>query len=446
VRALSGDKGGALLFHYFFSAMLSVYYNSLDFARQQDENDVLQNYRHRFLFPQRNERDVVYLTGNSLGLQPKSARGALEQELSDWATLGVEGHFHAATPWWKYHEAVQEPLARIVGALPHEVVAMNSLTVNIHLLLATFYQPAQTGRNLIICEAGAFPSDDYALETHVKMRGIDPAEAIIEVAPREGEWTIRQEDILAAIRAAGRRLALVMFGGVQYYTGQAFDMKSIAFAAHNVGAFACFDLAHAAGNIPLRLHDWNVDAAAWCSYKYLNSSPGGVAGVFIHEKHALNKELPRLAGWWGNDEEERFAMKKGFRPALGAKAWQLSNAPAALMAIHRAALEIFDDAGGMEVLRAKSEALTGFMEFVVRDVAGAAVKIITPSAPEERGAQLSLYFEKRGRAVFDALMARGVIVDWREPNVIRAAPAPLYNSFEDVWRFGEALKAALAAV
>jgi kynureninase len=422
--------------------MLPVFHNTLDFARQQDEDDPLQNFRHRFLFPQHKDREVVYLTGNSLGLQPKSVRTALEQELSDWAMLGVEGHFHATTPWWKYHAPLQAPLAHIVGALPHEVVAMNGLTVNLHLLLATFYQPTP-GRFKILCEAGSFPSDDYALETHVRMRGLRPEETIIEVAPRQGEQTLRTEDILEAIRTAGQSLALVMFAGVQYYTGQVFDMKSITFAAHQVGAIACFDLAHAVGNVPLALHEWNVDCAAWCSYKYLNSGPGGVAGVYIHEKHAMNKDLPRLAGWWGYDEHERFAMKKGYRPSEGAQAWQLSNAPVLLMAAHKAAIDIFEEAG-MESIRTKSEILTGFLEFVIRDVAGSRVQIITPTNPAERGAQLSLFVEKNGRAVFDYLMAHGVMVDWREPNVIRTAPVPLYNSFEDVWRFGEALKNALA--
>ncbi len=423
--------------------MLPVYHSTLDFARQQDEEDPLQDFRHRFLFPQHHDRDVVYMTGNSLGLQPKAVRTALEQELSDWAMLGVEGHFHATTPWWKYHEALQEPLGRIVGAKPHEVVAMNALTVNLHLLLATFYQPTPQ-RYKILCEAGAFPSDDYALETHVRLRGLNPSDVIIEVAPREGETTLHAEDIITAIREAGQNLALVMFAGVQYYTGQVFDMQSITYAAHQVGALACFDLAHAVGNVPLELHEWKVDAAAWCSYKYLNSGPGGIAGVYIHEKHAMNKDLPRLAGWWGNDEQERFAMKKGYRAAAGAQAWQLSNAPALLMATHKAALEVFDEAG-MPRLRAKSELLTGFLAFVIRDIAGSRIRIITPTAPEERGAQLSMFIEKNGRAVFDYLMAHGVIVDWREPNVIRAAPAPLYNSFEDVWRFGEALKGALAS-
>jgi kynureninase len=420
-----------------------LYINSLEFARVHDEADPLQHFRHRFHFPQHNDHDVVYFTGNSLGLQPKSVRSTIEQTLSDWATLGVEGHFHAQQPWWQYHKMFEEPLGRVVGAKPHEIVVMNALTVNLHLLMMSFYQPTAT-RYKVICEAGAFPSDQYALETHLRLRGINPDEAIIEVAPRTGEQTLRSEDICAAIREAGQSLALVMFAGVQYYTGQVFDMKAITFAAHQVGAIAGFDLAHAAGNIPLALHDWNVDFAAWCSYKYLNSGPGGISGVYIHEKHALRRETPRFAGWWGNEESERFQMKKGFRAAEGAQAWQLSNAPILLLAAHKAALDIFDEAG-MERLRTKSEHLTGFLEFVLKSIAKDRIECITPSNPAERGAQLSLFVHGGGRAVFDHLLANGVIVDWREPNVIRAAPAPLYNSYEDVWRFGEILKEALQA-
>jgi kynureninase len=422
-----------------------LYANSLEFAREQDESDPLQHFRHRFHFPQHNDRDVVYFTGNSLGLQPRSVRTSVDQALSDWATLGVEGHFHGQQPWWQYHTLFEEPLGRIVGAKSHEVIAMNALTVNLHLLMMTFYQPTET-RYKVLCEAGAFPSDQYALETHLRLRGVDPDEAIIEVAPRAGEHTLHTEDILEAIREAGQSLAMVMFSGVQYYTGQVFDIKTITYAAHQVGAVAGFDLAHAAGNVPLSLHEWNVDFAAWCSYKYMNSGPGGIAGAYIHEKHAMRRDLPRFAGWWGNEESERFQMKKGFRAAEGAKAWQLSNAPILIMAAHKAALDIFDEAQ-MERLRAKSEHLTGFLEFVVRDIAGnGRITSITPTNPAERGAQLSLHVHGGGgRAIFDFLIANGVIVDWREPNVIRAAPVPLYNSYEDVWRFGELLKQALAA-
>jgi kynureninase len=422
-----------------------LYTNSLEFVREQDESDPLQDFRHRFHFPQHNDRDVVYFTGNSLGLQPRSVRTTVDQALSDWATLGVEGHFHGQQPWWQYHTLFEEPLGRILGAKPHEVVAMNALTVNLHLLMITFYQPTAT-RYKVLCESGAFPSDQYVLETHLRSRGVNPDEAIIEIAPRPGEHVLHTDDICEAIREAGQSLAMVMFAGVQYYTGQLFDIKAITYAAHQVGAIAGFDLAHAAGNVPLSLHEWNVDFAAWCSYKYLNSGPGGIAGAYIHEKHAMRRDLPRFAGWWGNEESERFQMKKGFRAAEGARAWQLSNAPILIMAAHKAALDIFDEAQ-MEPLRTKSEHLTGFLEFIVRDVAGEGrITCITPTNPAERGAQLSMLLHGGGgRAVFDFLLANGVIVDWREPNVIRAAPAPLYNSYEDVWRFGEVLKQALSA-
>ena len=427
------------------SSSTPLYLNTLEFARVHDEADPLQHFRHRFHFPQHNDRDVVYFTGNSLGLQPKSVRSTIDQTLSDWATLGVEGHFNGQQPWWQYHRQFEEPLAQIVGGKAHEIVVMNTLTVNVHLLMMTFYQPTPT-RYKVICEAGAFPSDQYALETHLRLRGVNPDEAIIEVAPRTGEHCLHTDDICAAIREAGQELALVMFSGVQYYTGQVFDMKAITYAAHQVGAVAGFDLAHAAGNIPLQLHDWNVDFAAWCSYKYMNSGPGGIAGAYIHEKHAQRRDLPRLAGWWGNDESERFQMKKGYRAAEGARGWQLSNPPILIMAAHKAALDIFTEAG-MERLRTKSEHLTGFLEFVLRDVAGDRIESITPNNPAERGAQLSLFVHGgNGRAMFDFLLANGVIVDWREPNVIRAAPAPLYNSYEDVWRFGELLKQALETV
>jgi kynureninase len=417
------------------------YINSLDFAREQDEADVLQDFRHRFMFPQHNNRDVVYFTGNSLGLQPTSVRSIIDQELSDWATMGVEGHFHATRPWWRYHEQFEQPLAHVVGAKPHEIVVMNTLTVNIHLLLVSFYRPSGT-RFKILCETGAFPSDQYALETHLHSRGINPDDAIIEIAPRPGEHTVRTDDIVAAIHDSGETLALTMFSGVQYYTGQVFAMQTITEAAHSVGALVGFDLAHAAGNVPLHLHNWNVDFAAWCSYKYLNAGPGAIAGVYIHENHANNTELPRFAGWWGNDESERFQMKKGFRAAKGAKAWQASNAPILAMAPLTASLAIFEEAG-MERLRAKSVALTGFLEFVVHDVGKERIRIITPANVAERGAQLSLLFLHDGRTVFDYLTSHGVLVDWREPDVIRTAPAPLYNSFEDVWRFGEMLRHAL---
>jgi kynureninase len=440
---------------------MSVYENSLEFARASDAADPLRAFRAQFLFPQyidtslpqAPQRDIIYFTGNSLGLQPRLARAALERELHRWAELAVEGHFVAdragETPWVSYHKQFEAPLARIVGARPHEVVAMNTLTVNLHLLMASFYRPTPK-RCKILCEAGAFPSDQYALETQARFHGLNPDDVIVECAPRDGEHTLRTDDILAAIREHASELALVMFSGVQYYTGQVFDIQRITQAAQEAGAVAGWDLAHAVGNVELFLHEWNVDFAAWCSYKYLNSGPGCVAGAFVHERYADNQDLVRLAGWWGNEEQERFQMNKGFRPAFGTQSWQASNGNILGMAAHKAALDIFDQTSIAE-LRTKSRLLTGFLDFVIRDVAGVNINVITPPPPE-RGCQLSLVVsdsiparngQSGGRRVFDYLAENGVIVDWREPNVIRAAPAPLYNSFEDVWRFGQILREAL---
>lgn len=420
-----------------------VYENTLEFARRMDAEDPLRHFRSRFLFPRHNGADVRYFCGNSLGLQPASTADHIRQELSDWAEHGVEGHFRGANPWFSYHKMFAQPLAKLVGARPHEVVAMNSLTVNLHLMMVSFYRPTQQ-RWKIICEAGAFPSDQYALESHVRSHGLSPEHTIVELAPREGEDTLRTQDIIDAIEEHGDELALVMMPGVQYYTGQVFDMQTIAAAAHTAGAYAGFDLAHAMGNIEMKLHDWHADFAVWCSYKYLNSGPGGVSGVFVHERHGNNPELPRFAGWWGNDESERFQMRKGFRPARGAEGWQLSNAPVLSMAAHKASLEIFEEAG-MPAITAKRDILTGFLEFVIDDASAhnqAQFRIITPRSLAERGCQISLLTGDNGRALFDSLTQQGIIVDWREPNVIRAAPAPLYTSFEDVWHLGQALRDA----
>jgi kynureninase len=428
------------------AAPMNAYEYSLDFARTQDAHDPLRSFRAEFLFPQHNGQNVIYFTGNSLGLQPRTARAALERELTRWAEVAVEGHFvrdrAGETPWVAYHKQFEAPLARIVGAQPDEVVAMNTLTVNLHLLMASFYRPTPH-RFKILCEAGAFPSDQYALETQVRLHGLDPDTAIVECTPRTGEHTLRTDDILATISEHASELALVMFSGVQYYTGQVFDMPAITRATHEAGAVAGWDLAHAVGNVELALHEWHVDFAAWCSYKYMNSGPGAVAGAFVHERHANNPDVLRLAGWWGNEETERFQMKKGFRPARGAQSWQMSNGNILGAAAHKASLDIFDQTS-IAALRIKSQALTDFLDAVIREVAGERVEIITPPPPE-RGCQLSLFVRGGGRRVFDVLSANGVIVDWREPNVIRAAPAPLYNSFEDVWRFGQILRAALEA-
>ena len=418
-----------------------TYENTLAYAQYLDKNDSLRDYRNRFHIPKVNGKDSYYFTGNSLGLQPKTARTYIEEEMKGWETLGVEGHFASSKrPWMEYHKFSKDALARIVGAKPIEVVSMNNLSVNLHLLMVSFFKPSKT-RYKVICEAGAFPSDQYMFETQLKFHGLNPDEALIELKPRTGENTLRGEDILSKIAEVGDELALVLIGGVQYYTGQLFDMKAITEAGQKVGAKVGFDLAHAFGNVPLQLHDWNVDFATWCSYKYLNSGPGNVSGIFIHERYANDSSLDRFAGWWGHDEKERFKMKKGFQPMPGADGWQLSNVNVISTASHLAALELFDEVG-IEKLRKKSLKLTGYLEFLIKDIAGDSgiFEIITPSDPEQRGCQLSIFFHKDGRRLFDALAAAGVIADWREPNVIRIAPVPLYNRFEDVYQFAHLLK------
>lgn len=423
---------------------MTNYINSIDFAKEKDAKDELNKYRAQFYIPNFRE-DVVYFTGNSLGLQPKSTKQNIENELNDWAKWGVEGHFFAEKPWFEYHEFLTEKAARVVGALPKEVVITHSLTTNLHLLMVSFYRP-EGKRKKIICEAKAFPSDQYALESQVKFHGLDPATDLVEVAPREGEHLIREEDIHAKIAEVGDELAMVMIGGVNYYTGQLFDMKTITEKAHAVGAICGFDLAHAAGNIHLKLHDWGVDFAAWCTYKYLNSSPGGVSGIFVHERHEYKPELPRFAGWWGYDKETRFQMEPGFNPMKGAEGWQLSNAPVLGMAAHLASLDIFDEVG-MEKLCAKRDDLTGYLEFVIDEISernnDATFEIITPRDKSKRGAQLSILAHGQGKALFDAMTEKGVVADWREPNVIRVAPAPLYNSYEDVFNFGRILEESI---
>lgn len=423
------------------------YENSLAFAQQLDQQDILKNYRERFHFPQHNGKDVIYLCGNSLGLQPKSVENALLAELEQWKKYGVEGHFKGEMPWMYYHRFLTKQTAGLTGASPSEVVVMNTLTTNLHLMMVSFYRPTKT-RFKIIMEGGAFPSDQYAIESQVRFHGFRPEDAIVEVLPQDGEPTLTTEQITAAINKHGDSTALILFGGVNYFTGQFYDLKSITEAGHAVGANVGFDLAHAAGNVVLNLHEWNVDFAVWCSYKYLNSGPGGPSGVFVHEKHGNNPELPRFAGWWGHDENSRFLMKKGFIPMHGAAGWQLSNAQIFSFAAHKASLDIFEETG-MEALRKKSELLTGFMEFLINEAnrAGYNFNIITPENPKERGCQLSIITDESGRDLFNFLMENGVIADWREDNlygknagVIRVAPVPLYNSFEDVFRFVEMLK------
>lgn len=424
-----------------------AYKNSIDFAKEKDTNDPLSSYREKFYIPVINGIETVYFTGNSLGLQPTTTKSYIDAELDAWKNWGVEGHFEAKRPWFSYHEFLTEKMAKIVGAKPVEVVVTHSLTTNLHLLMVSFYRPTAE-RYKIICEKKAFPSDQYALESQARFHGFDPADAIIEVGPREGEHLINEDDILKAIADAGDSLAMIMIGGVNYYSGQLFDMKTITEAGHAVGAKVGFDLAHAAGNVKLKLNEWGVDFAAWCSYKYLNSSPGGVSGMFVHERHANDKTLPRFAGWWGHDKESRFLMEPGFNPIPGAEGWQLSNAPVLGMAAHLASLDIFDEVG-MDALIEKRVDLTNYLEYLINDLTErkgdlCSFEIITPKDPSKRGAQLSILAHGMGKPLFDAITKMGVIADWREPNVIRIAPVPLYNSYMDVYRFSESLEKAIS--
>jgi kynureninase len=407
-----------------------------DCALAMTARDPLAGYRNLFHIPKTPDgADCVYLSGHSLGLQPKTARGYVERELEDWAKLGVEGHFHAQNPWVPYHEMLAAPTARLVGALPEEVVVMNSLTVNLHLMLVSFYRP-KGARNKIVVESNAFPSDQYAVQSQIRYHGYDPASSLVEIAPRPRETTIRTEDIEKLLAAEGERIALLMLGGVNYYSGQAFECARITEAAHAKGCAVGFDMAHAAGNIPVKLHDWNPDFAVWCNYKYLNGGPGCIAGCFVHERHARNPNLPRFAGWWGNDKDARFRMEPQFQPIAGAEGWQLSNPSILSMAALCASMDIFDEVG-MERLRAKSERLTTYLEFLLEQKPQEGFSIITPRDPAQRGAQLSLRVTKNGRAVCESLAHHGIICDWREPDIMRVAPVPLYNSFLDVHTFVE---------
>ncbi len=417
------------------------YFNTLEFAQSLDEADPLSYLRDEFLFPEINGKTALYFTGNSLGLQPIKTGEYINEELESWKQLGVEGHFKGKRPWFHYHKFSKETLSKITGAKPGEVVAMNNLTTNLHLLMVSFYRP-DTSRYKIIMEGGAFPSDMYLVETQVRYHGFDPGDAIIEIKPREGEYCLRNEDIIDIIRQNAESTALVLFSGVQYYTGQFFNIQAIARAAHDAGAYAGFDLAHAVGNVTLNLHDDEVDFAAWCSYKYLNSGPGNTAGIFVHENHGRRTGLPRFGGWWGHDEQKRFMMEKGFIPMEGADGWQLSNVNVLSTAAHLASLAIFDKAG-IKHLRAKSVNLTGFLAFIINEAGSDQISIITPANPEERGCQLSLVIHQNAKDVFDYLTRNGVVVDWREPDVIRVAAVPLYNTYEDVYRFGVLLRNAL---
>jgi len=416
--------------------------NNLAFAKALDEQDVLQEMRNEYLFPQQNGKPFIYLCGNSLGLQPKVAREVLDVQLNNWQNLAVEGWFEGNSPWMFYHKELKKLMAPIVGAKPAEVCPMNTLTVNLHLLMVSFYKP-KAHRFKIIMEAGAFPSDQYAIESQVRFHGYDPKEAIIEVKPKEGEYTLRTEDIIQQITANGEEIALVLFGGINYFTGQWFDMPAITKAGHRVGAIVGFDLAHAAGNVPVKLHEWEIDFACWCSYKYQNAGPGGISGIFVHEKHFSDASLNRFAGWWGYQEAQRFKMEKGFIPEAGADGWQVSCTQVMPMALYHASLQLFEKAGFMEALRDKSKTLTSYLFYIINQVnkqlGEEQYQIITPQKVEDRGAQVSIIAKADGKQIFDALVAENILGDWREPNVIRLSPVPMYNSFEDVFRTGELL-------
>ncbi len=416
-----------------------------EFAIELDKIDALASYRERFSIPLKKDgAPVIYLCGNSLGLQPRHAADYVQQELEDWARLGVEGHFHARHPWMPYHELLSEQTARLVGALPTEVVNMNTLTVNLHLMMVSFYHPTPQ-RFKIAIEAHAFPSDRYAVASQVRFHGYDPAEAIVEFPLRDGEVIHHTEDIEAFLEQEGDSIALVLPGGVNYYTGQVFNMERITRKAREKGCRVGYDLAHGAGNIELQLHDWEVDFAVWCTYKYLNAGPGGIAGCFVHEKHHRSPDLPRFAGWWGHDKQTRFRMPDRFSPIPTAEGWQLSNPPILPLAALRASLEIFDEAG-MTALRQKSVRLTGYLEFLLKQLSSEGVRILTPKQTEARGCQLSIVVEQHGKTVYERLTEAGVVCDWREPDVIRVAPVPLYNSFTDVYHFVEIFREALQSV
>jgi kynureninase len=421
-----------------------IFENNLSFAQKLDNQDSLKNYREQFKFPQVNNKNVIYFTGNSLGLQPKIANDYVNEVMQDWANLAVEGHFYAQKPWWDYQDRLCEPLAKIIGAKVNEVTVMNTLTINLHLLMVSFYTPTKD-KFKIICEEKAFPSDQYMIQSQVKWHGFDPQEAIIEVKRRENEHNIREEDILETLLKHKDSTALFLFGGVNDYTGQVFDMQKITAFAKSLGITVGWDLAHAAGNVILNLHDWDVDFAAWCSYKYMNSGPGNASGCFVHEKHHNNKKLNRLAGWWGHNKKRRFLMEQNFDPEEGADGWQVSNLPILSLAPYLASLELFNQVG-MESLIKKRDLLTAYLNYILdeidKETPNTLFEIITPTG-NERACQLSVYLHGQGRSIFEYLMKNGVITDWREPNVIRLAPVPFYCSFEDMFQFGQILKKGL---
>ena len=408
------------------------------YALQMDEQDPVSHFRQHFHIPkQANGQEVLYFCGNSLGLSPKKTKEYLLQELKDWEQHGVEGHFEAKNPWVAYHELFPEKLSKIVGAQPKEVVVMNTLSVNLHLMMVSFYRPTKE-RFKIVIEQAAFPSDKYAVASQLRFHGLDPEEALIELTPRAGEETLRQADIEKTLREQGDSIALIMMGGVNYYTGQAFDMEQITAIGHEIGALVGFDLAHAVGNIGLSLHDWGVDFAVWCHYKYLNSGPGAIAGAFVHERHLNQTDIPRFEGWWGHDKSTRFKMDDTFQPMPTAEAWQLSNAPIFSMTPLLASLELFEEAGVQELM-IKSVYMTAYLEFLLKSIDSDRISIITPELPNERGCQLSIQVKNGNKELFDQLTARGVVADWREPDVIRVAPVPLYTRFVDVYDFAQLL-------
>ncbi|MFN3756061.1 MAG: kynureninase [Flavobacterium sp.] len=423
--------------------------NTRDFAQELDQQDELAKYRDEFIFPKVNGEQVIYFTGNSLGLQPKKTQSYVDEVMNDWANLAVEGHFYADKPWWDYHERLAEPLSGIVGAKASEITVMNTLTVNLHLLMVSFYRPTAK-KFKIICEEKAFPSDQYMLQSqvafHAAYLGFDPKEAIVEIKRRPDEHNIRLEDVLELIEAEAECLALVLVGGVNYYTGQVFDMETITKAGQKTGAYVGWDLAHAVGNVELKLHDWGVDFASWCSYKYMNSGPGNASGCFIHQRYHNDKELHRFAGWWGHNKERRFKMEPQFEPVIGADGWQISNLPILSLAPYLASLEMFAEVGMAKLIK-KSNLLTAYLEFILHEIdneiESTKFEIITPSDQNERGCQLSMYLHGQGRELFEYLMKNGVVTDWREPNVIRLAPAPFYCSFEDMYAFGQILKSGI---
>lgn len=418
------------------------YKSGLDFALEQDQKDPLSAYKNQFHIPKDNQgNELIYMTGNSLGLQPKTTKKYINQELEDWANLGVEGHTNAKNPWLKYHEFLTESMAEIVGAKPIEVIVMNTLTVNLHLMMVSFYKPTAK-RYKILIEADAFPSDKYAVESQLRHHGFNDKEGLILWKARQGKALADYEDLEAILEEHGHEIALVMIGGVNYYTGQYFNLKRITNLGHKHGCMVGFDCAHGAGNVELNLHDSGADFAVWCTYKYLNSGPGSLAGCFVHERHAYNKDLNRFTGWWSHNKETRFSMRDEFDQLAGAEGWQLSNPPILSMAAIKASLDLFHEVG-IKKLVEKSKKLTGYFEFLLKQLGEDTIRIITPSNPEERGCQLSIQVKNADKSLHHKLTKTGVISDWREPNVIRCAPVPIYNSFQDVYHLVNKLKVIL---